>query len=179
MSRIGNKKINLLDTKIDVKSKTIDIKSNKGILSIPLFSCLEFTVNDNIMLIKRKDDSKDSKSKHGLFRSLVYNAVIGLTQGYSYNLFLQGIGYRVQLKGDDLEFNLGYSHPVKYTLDSKVKAELISPTEIKITGVDKQLVGQTAAQIIELRPAKKDPYKEKGIQRTRDRIIKKVGKKVK
>ena len=105
--------------------------------------------------------------------------VKGVTDQFTETLILKGVGYRVSLSNNELNFNLGYSHPVSYQLDDKIKAEIITPTEIKLTGVDKQLVGQTAAQIIDLRPAKKDPYKEKGIQRSRDRIIKKVGKKVK
>ena len=177
MSRIGNKKINLLGIKLDENSNNLELKSDKGSLSIPLFSCLEYSVDDNIMLIKRKDDSKDSKSKHGLFRSLVYNAVIGLTKGYTYNLFLQGIGYRVQLKGADLEFNLGYSHPVLFKCPEGVKFTVQGQDKFTVTSNDKQIIGEVCAKIKRLR--KRDSYKGKGIFFENEKIVKKQGKSVK
>ena len=105
--------------------------------------------------------------------------VHGVINKYTEQLILKGVGYRVSLSNNELNFNLGYSHPVTYGLVDGISAEIVSPTEIKLSGIDKQLVGQVAAEIIKLRPAKKDPYKEKGIKRIQDRIIKKVGKKVK
>ena len=104
---------------------------------------------------------------------------IGVNEQFTEELILNGVGYRVALSNNKLNFNLGYSHPAEYILPDNVKAEIISPTEIKLVGMNKQLVGQVAAEIIELRPAKKDPYKLKGVRRKRDRIIKKAGKKVK
>jgi large subunit ribosomal protein L6 len=115
----------------------------------------------------------------GLYCALIKNMIQGVQYLCKEDLILKGVGYRVSISNNQLNFNLGYSHPVSYTLPEGITAEIPTQTEIKLSGVDKQLVGQVAAEIINLRPAKKDPYKEKGIKRVRDRIIKKVGKKVK
>lgn len=174
MSKLARKPIDTTNLDVSFENSLLKIKGKYGELDLNVDSMVTLVIQDNSIEVQCKH-----KAFLGLYCALIMNMVKGVTEQFTETLTLKGVGYRATLSNNELNFNLGYSHPVKYTLDSKVKAELISPTEIKITGVDKQLVGQTAAQIIELRPAKKDPYKEKGIQRTRDRIIKKVGKKVK
>ena len=135
---------------------------------------IQLTVDSNQIVV-----AANQNNMLGLYCALIRNMVSGVLNQFTESLVLKGVGYRVTLSNNELNFNLGYSHPVKYSIPEGVKAEIVSPTEIKLIGVDKQLVGHVAAEIIKLRPAKKDPYKEKGIKRTRDRIIKKVGKKVK
>ena len=174
MSKLARKPIDTTNLDVNFSDSLLKIKGKHGELELKIQSIVNLEINDNSITV-----NSDNKAFLGLYCALIMNMVKGVTDQFTETLILKGVGYRASLSNNKLNFNLGYSHPVDYTLDPSIKAELISPTEIKLTGIDKQLVGQTAAQIIQLRPAKKDPYKEKGIQRTRDRIIKKVGKKVK
>ena len=156
------------------QSSVLTIKGKHGELTLQIPSSIQLEMSSDQISIKSQKDEL-----LGLYCALIRNMVNGVLNQFTEELVLKGVGYRVALSNDQLNFNLGYSHPVKYQVEEGVKAEVLSPTLIKLTGIDKQLVGHVAAEIIKLRPAKKDPYKEKGIKRVRDRIIKKVGKKVK
>ena len=174
MSKLARKPIDIKDVEVTFKDDILTVKGKHGELTQKVDSNVELKIDkESIMVVS------NHAAFLGLYASLIRNMVIGVTDLYNETLILKGVGYRVSFSNNVLNFNLGYSHPVTYTVPESIKIEVVSPTQIKVTGFDKQLVGQVAAEIIMLRPAKKDPYKQKGIQRERDNIIKKVGKKVK
>ncbi len=174
MSKLARKPIDISNVEVTYEQRNLSIKGKHGQLNIFLVHGVDLDVtNDQITVSAVKKDML------GLYCALIKNMINGVQNLCKEDLVLKGVGYRVSLSNNKLNFNLGYSHPVSYTIPEGITAEIPSQTEIKLSGVDKQLVGQVAAEIIKLRPAKKDPYKEKGIKRVRDRIIKKVGKKVK
>ena len=174
MSKLARKPIDVAAVEATYQSSLLTIKGKHGELTLNIPTGIEIDLSSDQITVK-----STKNEQLGLYCALIRNMVHGVLHQFTEELVLKGVGYRASLSNDELNFNLGYSHPVKYKLADGVKAEIISPTQIKLTGVDKQLVGQVAAEIIKLRAAKKDPYKEKGIKRVRDRIIKKVGKKVK
>lgn len=177
MSRIGNKVINKCNTEIIKNDFTYTVKSNKGELEVPFFKNLNIEINDNQITVKRLNDLKQTKAQHGLLRSLLNNAILGVTQGFEKKMFLQGIGYRVQLKGKDLEFSLGYSHPVLFKAPKNISFKVDGQDKFSVSSIDKQLLGQVCANIKKLR--KIDPYKGKGIFFENEIIKKKAGKSVK
>ena len=177
MSRIGNKPISLDDVTVIVENSKIIVEGKKGKLFIELLPGVEVQVTEKNLIVVRKNDQKQTKAYHGLIRSLIYNAVEGVSKGYSYNMFLQGIGYRVQKKGNNLEFSLGYSHPVLYTAPEGIEFNVAGQDKFTVTSIDKQLIGQVCSEIKRLR--KKDSYKGKGIFYEGDVIRKKQGKSVK
>jgi large subunit ribosomal protein L6 len=176
MSRIGEQPIDIpggVDIKINKKEVTI--KGPKGQLQWEYPEVLAVDIKDNKMVITRPDDSKQKKALHGLARSLMANMVTGVLNGFSRDLELHGIGYRAQLQGNKLVFSLGYSHPIEFELPEGIKAEVDKKqTKIKVSGIDKQLVGQVAANLKELRLP--DAYKGKGIRYADERIRLKPGK---
>ena len=162
MSRTGNKIIEIENgVELIISSNEILTKGPKGELCAPKFEELTYKMSDNTLSISRKNDSKKTRQLHGLSRSLIYNNVLGVTKGYVKNLYLTGIGYRVQLKGSDLEFSLGYSHPILYKAPKNIKFAVEGQNKFSVQSIDNQLVGQVCAEIIKLR--KKDSYKGKGI----------------
>ena len=174
MSKLARKPIDVTSVDATYQSSVLTIKGKHGELTLQIPSSIQLEMSSDQISIKSQKDEL-----LGLYCALIRNMVNGVLNQFTEDLVLKGVGYRVTLSNNELNFNLGYSHPVKYKIVEGIKAEILSPTQIKLTGIDKQLVGQVAAEIIKLRAAKKDPYKEKGIKRVRDRIIKKVGKKVK
>jgi len=174
MSKLARKPIDTTSLDVSLNDSILTIKGKNGELTLPIDSSVNLSVVDSLIEVSSKN-----KALLGLHCALIRNMVKGIKEKFSETLTLKGVGYRVALSNKDLNFNLGYSHPVVFTLPEGINAEIKSPTEIVISGIDKQKVGQVSADIIKLRPAKKDPYKEKGIKRIQDRIIKKVGKKVK
>lgn len=177
MSRTGNKEININGCDVEIKNKQILISSKSGSLSVPISKNISIDKVENILKVKRIDDSKKSRELHGLTRTLIHNAIVGLTTGYTKKMFLQGIGYRVQMKGNNLEFSLGYSHPVNFEIADGVSAKVEGTDKFTLTSIDKQLIGQVCANIKSLR--KKDSYKGKGIFFEGETIKKKPGKSVK
>ena len=129
---------------------------------------------DGELLVTRPDDERDSRARHGLTRTLVNNMVVGVTQGYTKSLEIVGVGYRVAAKGSDLEFALGYSHPVPVPAPAGITFVVETPTRFRVEGIDKQLVGEVAANIRKLR--KPDPYKGKGVRYAGEVVRRKVGK---
>ena len=176
MSRIGKLPIPVpagVEVKID--GSTVSVKGPKGELTETFNSNMAISMNDdNQVIVERPNDERQNRALHGLTRSLINNMVIGVSEGYSKTLELVGVGYRASLKGDKLEMTLGYSHPVDVQAIEGIKFECPDATTIIISGVDKQLVGQTAAEIRSLRAP--EPYKGKGIRYQGEHIRRKEGK---
>ena len=176
MSRIGRLPIPVpagVDVTID--GRTVTVKGPKGTLSHSVVEPIVISKEDDgTLAVTRPDDQRDSKSRHGLTRTLVNNMVIGVTAGYSKPMEIVGVGYRVAAKGSDLEFALGYSHPVPVTAPPGIKFVVESPIKFRVEGIDKQQVGEVAANIRKLR--KPDPYKGKGVRYAGEVVRRKVGK---
>ncbi|BAC17360.1 ribosomal protein L6 [Corynebacterium efficiens YS-314] len=175
MSRIGKNPIAIpsgVEVKID--GRLVDVKGPKGNLNVTLPEPITASIENNEILVTRPDDHRNSRSMHGLSRSLVNNLVVGVTEGYTIKMEIFGVGYRVALKGKNLEFSLGYSHPVLIEAPEGITFAVDGTTKLSISGIDKQKVGQVAAVIRRLR--KDDPYKGKGIRYEGEQIRRKVGK---
>jgi ribosomal protein L6 len=176
MSRIGRLPIPVpggVDVTID--GQTLSVKGPKGTLSHTVASPI--TVgrgDDGTLQVQRPDDERESRALHGLSRTLIANMITGVTEGYTKTLEIVGVGYRVQARGSDLEFALGYSHPVPVRAPEGITFTVESPTRLRVTGIDKQLVGQVAANIRGLR--RPDPYKGKGVRYQGEVVKRKVGK---
>ncbi|MDT7717618.1 MAG: large subunit ribosomal protein [Pseudonocardiales bacterium] len=176
MSRIGKQPI-ILPTGVDVviDGRTVTVQGPKGVLSHtvpePITVARE---QDGTLLVQRPDDERRSKSLHGLSRTLVNNMVLGVSQGYEKRMEIHGVGYRVVARGSDLEFSLGYSHPVPIKAPDGISFTVESPTRFSVTGIEKQAVGEIAATIRRLR--RPDPYKGKGVRYAGEKIRRKVGK---
>jgi large subunit ribosomal protein L6 len=176
MSRIGKLPITVpsgVDVTID--GRTVSVKGPKGALSHTLADPITIErEDDGTLAVRRPDDERKSRSLHGLSRTLVYNMIVGVTQGYEKKMEIHGVGYRVTAKGKDLEFALGYSHSVPVTAPDGVTFAVETPTRFSVSGIDKQRVGEVAANIRKLR--KPDPYKGKGVRYAGEKIRRKVGK---
>lgn len=157
-----------------MNGQNVEVKGPKGTLNVDLPAPITVAVEDNEIRVSRPDDHRKNRALHGLSRSLVNNLVVGVTEGYTIKMEIFGVGYRVQKKGKDLEFALGYSHPVLIEAPEGVTFDVDGNTKLSISGIDKQLVGQIAANIRRLR--KDDPYKGKGIRYEGEQIRRKVGK---
>lgn len=179
MSRIGKTPISIpTSVEIAIDGANIEVKGPKGSLNLVLTEGISLTQEDESLVVHRENDERQSKALHGLMRSLISNMIIGVTEGYSKQLELVGVGYRVQAKGKtNLEFQLGFSHPVNVSAPDGIEFDVPSPTELNISGIDKQMVGQVAADIRALK--KPEPYKGKGIRYAGEHIIRKAGKAVK
>ena len=175
MSRIGRKPIALpAGVEVKVADNTITVKGPKGTLTQNIHPNMTVAVEGNEILVTRPNDEKENRSLHGLTRSLIANMVEGVTNGFTKELDVNGVGYRVQKQGKDLVMNLGYSHQVIVSEIPGITIEVPNPNKIIIAGADKQLVGQFAAEVREKRPP--EPYKGKGIKYTDEVIRRKEGK---
>jgi large subunit ribosomal protein L6 len=176
MSRIGKNPVEVPSgVTVDIEGQTVTVKGPKGSLSHIVAEPIKVERNDaGLIEVKRPDDERRSKSLHGLSRTLIANMVVGVTQGYSKTLEISGTGYRVVPKGQGLEFSLGFSHPVQIDAPEGITFSVEGPTKFTVSGTDKQLVGEVAANIRKLR--KPDPYKAKGIRYTGEQIRRKAGK---
>jgi large subunit ribosomal protein L6 len=175
MSRIGNAPIKLpAGVNLSVGEQEITVKGPLGELKTPLPAGINLSVENEVARMKRIDDSRLNKERHGMARALLNNSIIGVTQGWKKNMELIGVGYRVQLKGDELVFALGYSHEVRFKLPGGVKAQVADQTKIELTSINKQMIGQVASEIRSLRPP--EPYKGKGIKYSDEIIQRKAGK---
>ena len=174
MSRIGKQPIVVpAGVTITVGDKEITVAGPKGQLSVPVQQNTKTTVEDGKITVTRKDDEPESRAWHGLQRALLNNAVIGVTQGFKKELEINGVGFRLQGGGKQIEMALGFSHPVKYTAPEGVELK-VDEMNIIVTGIDKQKVGQVAAEIRALK--KPEPYKGKGIKYVDEQILRKAGK---
>jgi large subunit ribosomal protein L6 len=173
MSRIGNKPVPLPSgASVDIQSGAAVVKGPKGTLRVPLPAGIRVERKDGSMVVGR--ESGDQAALHGLSRSLLANAVKGVTQGFERHLDIVGIGYRAERKGGSLVLTLGYSHPIEFPLPTGIEVAVDKQTHLVVKGADKQQVGQFAAELRGLRPP--DPYKNKGVRYTGERLKKKVGK---
>lgn len=173
MSRIGIKPITVPgEAKVAIKDGLLEVQGPKGQLSCPVPRGIEFKLEDSTLIATRKRD--EDAAAHGLARSLAQNAVTGVTQGFTKQLEIVGIGYRAQVQGRVVVFSLGYSHPIEFLMPEGVDIKVEKQTSVTVSGIDKQLVGQAAAMIRALRPP--DPYKNKGIRYAGERLRKKEGK---
>ncbi len=175
MSRIGKQPIAIPSgVKADFKDDLLNVNGPKGNLSLNIVRDVDLKIDSDIISVVRKDDTKKTRSLHGLVRSLIANMVNGVTTGFEKKLELVGVGYKADLQGNVLVLNLGYSHPIKYELPKGISAEVDKQTLITIKGIDKQAVGQTAAEIRSTRLP--EPYKGKGVKYVDEHIRRKVGK---
>lgn len=181
MSRVGKQPIKIINNvTVDIidggefNYKEVVVKGPKGELKQSIRRGIKLEVKENEILLERATESKINKSYHGLFRTLIQNMIVGVTDGYEKHLELHGVGFRVALKGNDLEFQLGLNHNVPFSAPVGIKFEVKDQVDIKINGIDKQLVGETAAKIRMLK--KPEPYKGKGIRYKGEQIRRKTGK---
>ena len=176
MSRIGKLPITVpagVDVTID--GRTVAVKGPKGSLSHTVAAPIEVTKGeDGVLSVVRPNDERQNKALHGLSRTLVANMITGVTTGYSKALEISGVGYRVQAKGSNLEFSLGYSHPILVEAPEGITFKVESATKLSVEGIDKQKVGEVAANIRKLR--RPDPYKGKGVRYQGEQIRRKAGK---
>ncbi len=175
MSRIGNSPVPLpsgVEVKID--GPMLSVKGAKGALERTFDSRMSFNVNEGVIEVARGDDERETRALHGLSRALVNNMVIGVSEGYKKDLEMVGVGYRASLKGQTIELLVGFSHPVSIDAPDGILFEVPENTKISVSGIDKQLVGQIAADIRKVRPP--EPYKGKGIRYAGEQVRRKAGK---
>ncbi|WP_204691734.1 50S ribosomal protein L6 [Geodermatophilus bullaregiensis] len=176
MSRIGRLPISVPSgVDVSVDGQTVSVKGPKGQLAHTVAAPITVARGeDGVLSVQRPDDERESRALHGLSRTLIANMITGVTEGYTKTLEIVGVGYRVQARGSDLEFALGYSHPVPVRAPDGITFTVESPTRLRVTGIDKQQVGQVAANIRGLR--RPDPYKGKGVRYQGEVVKRKVGK---
>jgi len=175
MSRIGKQPVQLPDkVQITLDGDIIKVKGPKGNLDRKVHPAINIEINDNVLTVTTDMTDKKKVALQGLFRSLIFNMVHGVTTGYEKKLILSGIGYRAEAKGKNLVLNVGYSNPVDFTLPEGVTASVEKNVEVTLASIDKELLGQAAANIRKVRPP--EPYKGKGIMYSDERIIRKAGK---
>ena len=175
MSRIGRAPIDLpagVEVKID--GQHVTVKGAKGTLEMDVHPNITVTQEGNVLHVTRPNDLKENRSLHGLTRSLIHNMVVGVTAGFTKNLDIVGVGYRAQKTGNNLTLTMGYSHPVEITPPAGISFDVPGPNKIVVSGIDKQLVGQVAADIRKVRTP--EPYKGKGIKYDYEVIRRKEGK---
>jgi large subunit ribosomal protein L6 len=173
MSRIGKKPIPLPQgVKVQIAAGAVEVQGPKGKMRVPLPHGIKFEQKDGVLNALR--DTEDHRALHGLARALVANAVFGVTQGFRKDLDIVGVGYRAEVKGKIVVFNLGYSHQIQFPIPEGIQIAVEKQTHISVTGADRGQVGQVAANLRGLRPP--DPYKQKGIRITGERLKKKAGK---
>ena len=175
MSRIGKKPIPIPDkVKVDIQPTSVVVTGPKGSVTNPIPPGIKFETKDKQVFAIRQDDGGNQRAFHGLARALVANAVKGVTEGFSKELDIVGVGYRAESRKNSVVFTLGFSHPIEYPIPPGIQITVDKQTKLVVTGVDRQQVGQIAANIRSLR--KPDPYKNKGIRYTGELLKKKAGK---
>lgn len=175
MSRIGKKPIVVAkDAKVELKEGSVLVSGPKGQLSRKLSGRISVEFKDGQLLVKRASDTKMDKSLHGLYRALIANMLKGVTEGYTRELEIIGVGFKAAVQGNKLNMSLGFSHPVNFLIPEGIKIETPKATQIVIRGIDKELIGKVAAEIRAVYPP--EPYKGKGIRFAGEHVKKKVGK---
>jgi len=175
MSRVGRKPITLPQgVKVQIEKESLQVQGPKGKLTTPVPPGITFALGTDGLTASRKNDERQQRAFHGLARALAQNAVKGVSEGFSKELDIVGVGFRAAVEGKDLVMALGYSHPVRYHVPEGIKVAVDKNTHIVVTGIDRQQVGQVAAEIRSLR--KPDPYKQKGVRYTGEVLKKKAGK---
>lgn len=175
MSRIGSAPIELPSgVEVKVDGQVVSVKGPKGTLTQDVGPQMSVAVDDGVVKVERADDERETKALHGLYRALIQNMVVGVTDGYEKELQAVGVGYRAALKGKNLELQVGFSHPVTVAALDGIEFDVPEPTRIIVRGTDKQKVGQVAADIRKVRPP--EPYKGKGIRYIDEQVRRKAGK---
>jgi large subunit ribosomal protein L6 len=175
MSRIGIQEIKIPSgVSVKINDDHVEVKGPKGTLTSPIVENISVSQEDGLIKVDRHDESKRTRALHGLVRSLINNNVIGVTEGFKKQLEIHGVGYRAQVKGKSVEFNLGYSHSIDFPMPEGITINVEKNTEVTVEGANKQQVGQVAAKIRELRPP--EVYKGKGIRYKGEYVARKVGK---
>jgi len=174
VSRIGKKPVNIKDVEVKLDGNKIRVKGKLGELERTIHPNITVEIEGDTLLVKRPNDLKANRALHGLTRALIQNMVTGVSEGYTKTLDIVGVGFRAELKGSNLLLNIGYSHPIYFIPPKEIKLEVPAPTQIKLTGIDKELVGLVAAKIRSFR--KPEPYKGKGIKYSDEQIVRKAGK---
>jgi large subunit ribosomal protein L6 len=175
MSRIGRMPVTVPSgVDVTISGREVTVKGPKGTLSLEIAAPIEVSQEGGVLTVTRPSDEGEVRALHGLSRSLIANMVTGVTDGYRKTLEIVGVGYRVQARGKDLEFALGFSHPVPVNAPDGITFRVETPTRFIVEGIDKQQVGEVAAKIRKLR--KPDPYKGKGVRYQGEQIRRKVGK---
>ncbi len=175
MSRIGNLPIQLPSgVELELDGDIVTVRGPKGTLTQEIPRQMKLEREDSVVRVLRPDDERENRALHGLTRSLVANMVDGVTKGFEKHMEIHGVGYRVQAQGSDLVFSLGFSHPVPVRAPEGIQFTVATPTRFSVRGIDKQKVGQVAAEIRRLR--RPDPYKGKGVRYSGEQIRRKAGK---
>jgi large subunit ribosomal protein L6 len=176
MSRVAKSPVTLPSgVEVTLNGQAVAVKGGKGSLELNVHTSVEVSKEDNVLTFAPRDGAKQSRALAGTTRALVNNMVVGVTQGFEKRLLLQGVGYRAAVKGNVLNLSLGFSHPVDYELPSGITAECASQTEVILRGIDKQALGQAAAEVRGFRPP--EPYKGKGVRYSDEVIRRKEAKK--
>lgn len=175
MSRIGRSPVTIPgNVKLDVKPGLVKVEGPKGKLEVVVSERMEIKVEDGTLTVSRPSDHRDDRSQHGLARTLINNAILGVTEGFTRNLEIHGVGFRAAMKGKNLELQLGYSHPVVIEPPEGVTIDAPEPTKLTVSGIDKHMVGQVAANIRATR--KPDSYHGKGVRYAGEVVKLKAGK---
>jgi len=175
MSRVGRLPVAIPNgVTVDVSSDAVTVKGPKGELSRSYRPEVTVTVADGSVVVDRVNESKKAKGFHGLYRQLIANMVVGVSEGYSRNLLINGVGFRAEVNGKAITLNLGYSNPIEFRLPEGVDAVAETPNKLTIRGIDKELVGKVASEIRKIRPP--EPYKGKGVKYENEYVRRKVGK---
>jgi large subunit ribosomal protein L6 len=175
MSRVGKKPIPIPEKiKVDYKNRVVTVQGKNGTLTQVIHPDVDVSIDKDEINVVLNDQSRKTVALQGMTRSLLNNMVTGVSNGFERVLEINGIGYRAEVKGKSIVFNLGYSHPIDFPLPEGVSAQVEKNNVVKINGIDKQLIGQTAARIRQLRPP--EPYKGKGIKYAEEHIMRKAGK---
>ena len=175
MSRIGRMPVSVPSgVTVTIDGREVTVTGPKGTLQHTVAAPIDVSQSDGVLTVTRPNDEGEIRALHGLSRSLIANMIIGVTEGYSKTLEIVGVGYRVQARGKDLEFSLGFSHPVNVVPPDGISFRVEAPTRFVVEGIDKQQVGEIAANIRKLR--KPDPYKGKGVQYQNEQVRRKAGK---
>lgn len=175
MSRIGKMPVPVPSgVSVDIDGQSVKVKGPKGELNRQFHERVAIALEEGEATVNRADDTRESRALHGLSRALLANMVVGVSDGFKKELEVVGVGYRAQLKGRDIEMQLGFSHPVNFAAPDGITFEVPEPTKIIISGIDKELVGQVAANIRKIRPP--EPYKGKGIRYSGEHVRRKAGK---
>ena len=176
MSRVGNKPIPVGKAKVEVSGKRVKVSGSKGTMEHSIPEAIDASLDGDVLVVARTSESRQARSLHGLTRSLLSNMIEGVETGFKKDLEIRGVGYRASTKGKTLTLNVGFSHPIEYAIPADIEITVVENTKVTVQGMNKQQVGQVAADIRAYRPP--EPYKGKGIRYVDEFVLQKVGKSI-